>query len=188
MKKRLNTKRNSAKRGGRLPLTVIVAVAIFAIGAVTVISRQALKVKEESNKQEQKPLINNAANKRYVTVKVAGQDVQVDSQTGQIKELTPEEKEKMAAGLRQVINQSDEGLVEVHHQDGSVSVDLEGRFQDVAVAKINDDGSVSQSCVNNPQAAGEFFGIDPQMIENQPGKGVTGKQPTRVTPVRNQNQ
>jgi hypothetical protein len=188
VKKGLKVKRNSSKRFRRLPLTVIAASVILAVGAVTVISRQLAAGKAEPNRQEKTSPASNAANKRYVTVKVAGRDVQVDGQTGQIRELTPEEKEKLAAGLREVINQSDEGLVQVHNPDGSVSMDLQGRFQDVAVAKRNDDGSVSQSCVNNPQAAGEFFGIDPQMIENKPGKGETGKQPIRSTPVRNQNQ
>ena len=188
MKKGLKVKRNSSKRFRRLPLTVIAASVILAVGAVTVISRQLAAGKAEPNTQEKTSPASNAANKRYVTVKVAGRDVQVDGQTGQIRELTPEEKEKLAAGLREVINQSDEGLVQVHNPDGSVSMDLQGRFQDVAVAKRNDDGSVSQSCVNNPQAAGAFFGIDPQMIENKPGKGETGKQPIRSTPVRNQNQ
>jgi hypothetical protein len=107
-----------------------------------------------------------------VTVKVAGQDVEVDSQTGQIKALTREETEKLAAGLGQMINQSTEGLEQVQHEDGSVSMDLQGRFQNVTVARVNQDGSVSQSCVDNPQAAGAFFGIDPKLIEEQTQKQV----------------
>jgi hypothetical protein len=102
----------------------------------------------------------------FRTVKVAGQE-QVNSQTGQIKALTQEEARKLAAGLKQMVNQATEGLVQVRHADGSVSMDLEGRFQNVTVARVNKDGSVSQSCVDNPQAAGAFFGIDPQLIVNQ---------------------
>jgi len=55
----------------------------------------------------------------------------------------------------------------VRHPDGSVSMDLEGRLQNVTVARVNRDGRVLQSCVDNPQAAGAFFGIDPKLIENQ---------------------
>ena len=106
------------------------------------------------------------SNENFVTVKVAGQDVQVNGQTGQIKALTPEEAKKLAAGLKQLVNQSTEGLVQVRHADGSVSMDLEGRFQNVTVVRVNKDGSVSQSCVDNPQAAGAFFGIDPKLIED----------------------
>jgi hypothetical protein len=85
-----------------------------------------------------------------------------------MKELTPEETQKMAAGLKKMINQSADGLVQVQHADGTVSMDMEDRFQNVAVARINKDGSLSESCVDNPKAAGEFFGINPKLIEKQP--------------------
>lgn len=179
---------NPAKR---LPLsvtTVIVAIAILAIAAVTVVSRQAVKVKAANN-QERRSLVSNKADKndkKFVTVKVAGQDVQVDPQTGQMKELTPEEAQKMAAGLKQMVNQSSDGLVQVQHPDGSVSMDLEGRFQNVTVARVNKDGSVTQGCVNNPEAAGAFFGIDPKLIENQPS-GSAGPKKPRVAPSQNRN-
>jgi hypothetical protein len=117
------------------------------------------------------------ANKpNYVTGKVAGQDVQVDGQTGQIKPLTQEEAQKLAAGLGQLVNQSTEGLEQVHHEDGSVSMDLKGRFQNVTVARINQDGTVTESCVDNPQAAGAFFGIDPKLIEEETKKAIDNQQ------------
>lgn len=85
-----------------------------------------------------------------------------------MNQLTPEEAQKLAAGLRDKLNQSTEDLVQVRHQDGSVSMDLEGRFQNVTVARINKDGSISQACVDNPGAAGAFFGIDPKLMETDP--------------------
>lgn len=94
--------------------------------------------------------------KNYVTVKVGGQDIQVDSQTGEIQPLTPQEAEKLAAGLKPMLNKSSDGLVTVQHPDGSMSMDLQGHFQNVAVARVNKDGTVSQSCVDNPRAAGAF--------------------------------
>jgi hypothetical protein len=168
---------NTARRIPRLKLTtVLVASAILAIAAVTVVSSQRPRVNgvkgagaEERNSQ--------VANKsKFVTVKVAGQDVQVDGQTGQMKPLTPEEAQRLAAGLKEMVNQSTDGLEQVQHEDGSVSMDLQGRFQNVTVARVNQDGSVSQSCVDNPESAGAFFGIDPNLIkdpktkpsENQP--------------------
>ena len=108
--------------------------------------------------------------KNYVTVKVAGQDIKVDTQTGQVPELTPEEAKKLAEGLKPMLNKSSEGLITVQHPDGSMSMDLQGRFQHVTVARVNKDGTVSQSCVDNPQAAAAFFGIDPKLIENAPSK------------------
>jgi hypothetical protein len=160
----------SVKRFPLLTLTtVLVATAILAIAAVTVVSRQKAIA---SKAIEAERSVQVAKKPNYVTVKVAGQDVEVDSQTGQIKALTREETEKLAAGLGQMINQSTEGLEQVQHEDGSVSMDLQGRFQNVTVARVNQDGSVSQSCVDNPQAAGAFFGIDPKLIEEQTQKQV----------------
>ena len=148
--------------------TVLVVTAVLtmtaAITAVTVVSRQRATAAgpaeaKRSSQVAQKPKGN------FVTVKVAGQEVEVDSQTGQIKQLTPDEARKLAAGLKQIVNQSTEGLVEAQHADGSVSTDLEGRFQNVTVARVNNDGSVTQSCVDSPQTAGAFFGIDPNLID-----------------------
>ena len=152
-----------AKRLSRLHVFgIIVAVLVLAISAVSVLSRQTAKVKEQ-NKPES--IAAAPKPKVYVTRKMAGQDVKVDGQTGEIQPLTPQDAEKMAAGLATMVNQSSEGLVQVQHSDGSVSMDLEGRFQNVTVARVNKDGSVTQSCVDNPRAAGAFFGIDPRKIE-----------------------
>lgn len=173
-----------AIRSKRLALAVLVIVAMAAITAGAVITRQNGAAKREANEQARNSAVTAAANSNYVTVKVAGQDVQVDSQTGQVKPLTAEEAQKLAAGLKQVINRSSEGLVEKQEADGSVTVDLQNRFQNVAVARTNDDGSVTEGCVDNAQAAGEFFGIDPQLIdEKQPS--TTGKQQPRAANPRN---
>jgi hypothetical protein len=79
---------------------------------------------------------------------------------------TQQDRDALAAGLKEMINQSTEGLAEVQHSDGSVSVNLEDRFQSVTVAK-DSNGRLSQSCVDNPQAAGAFFNIDPKLIDNK---------------------
>jgi hypothetical protein len=174
--------RVSAKKFWRLSLaSYVVATAILAVGAVTVVSRQNANIEGSSN-HERKPPVANKAGKNFVKVEVVGQKVEVDGQTGQIKELTPDEAKKLAAGLKQLINKSGEGRVEEHHSDGSVSINLEDRFQDVTVAKIDEDGNLVQSCVNNAKAAGKFFGIDPEMIENKPSK-----QGIKVTPGNTQN-
>jgi hypothetical protein len=184
VRKRLKVARKSAQKSRRLVLTVVVIAAMAMIATGAVISRQSAKVKE-SNAQAAKTPATNAANRNYTTVKVAGQDIQVDSQTGQIKELTPEEAQKLAAGLKREINPSADGLVQVQEADGSVTMDLDGHFQNVTVAKVNEDGTVSQGCVDNARAAGEFFGIDPQLIENQPTSSTSQtvkKQPRATTP------
>jgi hypothetical protein len=153
-------------------IKVLVIVAIVAIAAITVVSRQVM------TKQANVPdptTTADAATKKYVTLKVGGQDVQVDSQTGQIKPLSPDEAKRMAEGLK-MLNKSTDGLVQVQNADGSVSMDLQDRFQNVAVAKVNPDGSVTQSCIDDPRAAAQFFGIDPKLL------GVEGEVKTQ-TPV-----
>lgn len=46
------------------------------------------------------------------------------------------------ANTQQALRRDDSGLVEVYHPDGAVSIDLQGRFQNVAVARIGEDGKV----------------------------------------------
>lgn len=179
MRKHSRTTRNSTKRFRRVSLTtLVVALAIVAIAAITVISRQSTRVKE-SNEPEKSSPVANSGGKNFVKVIVAGQEVEVDGQTGQIRELTPEEAQKLAKGLKQMVNKSSDGLEEVHHADGSDSVNLKGRFQNVTVAREDADGNLVQSCVDNPRAAGKFFGIDPKMIRNG---NEDPKNPTQVTP------
>jgi len=180
VKKHLKQPAPKAKRFPRVSLTkVVVVTAVLAIAAATVVSRQPARNtglgEAKSSSQVAKKSMGN-----FVTVKVAGQEVQVNTQTGQIKELTPEQAQKLAEGLRQVVNQSTEGLVQVQHADGAVQMDLDGHFQNAAVARVNNDGSTTQSCVDSPQSTGTFFGIDPNLIEQLDAKPIQNKQNPKV--------
>jgi hypothetical protein len=62
-------------------------------------------------------------------------------------------------------------------------MDLQGRFQNMAVARVNEDGKVEQSCIDEPQQAARFFGIDPQLLNRDSVKG-TNNQPVTRTPAR----
>ncbi|MEK6337626.1 MAG: hypothetical protein AABM67_22120 [Acidobacteriota bacterium] len=163
-----------AKRLERWHVFGILVAVLILVSAVSVWSRQTPRdPKKDAAATVMPPTAVPAKARNYVTVKVGGQEVHVDSQTGEIQQLTPEEAAKLAAELKPMLNKSSEGLVEVQHPDDSVSMDLEGRFQNVTVARINKDGSVSQSCVDNPRAAAAFFGIDPKLIENAPARTKT---------------
>ncbi|MEK6283943.1 MAG: hypothetical protein AABN95_26630 [Acidobacteriota bacterium] len=177
MRKRTNTTRKPSRRLQHLSVsTILVAILILAIGAITVLSRQRAEAESKAQMTEKTNLRNS---------KLAAQDVPA-SGDAQDQQLTRDEAQKLGAGLNELVNQSTDGLVEVQHADGSVSVDLEGRFQNVTVAKVNKDGSVSQSCVDNPKAAGAFFGIDPKLID--PSVDSRGPKPTRVSPARNKTE
>jgi len=171
-----NKSRAAAKNPRARVITVTVAILLIAVAAITVLSKQL----NGANASPSQTAGSEAP--KYVTVKVAGQDVQVDPQTGQVKPLTPEEAKHLADGLKPMFNRSTEGLKPVRHADGSLSMDLQGRFQNVAVARKNADGTVEQSCVDNPEAAANFFGIDPQLVGVEPVKGGPYK-PMR-TPAR----
>jgi hypothetical protein len=154
-------KRSSAKisaQSRRSSIAVVVAVVIIGVAAITVVSKQLAK--SSSNHSGAVA----AETGKYVTVKVAGRDVQVDPQTGQLKPMSPEEAQKLADGLKRMLNKSTEGLVAERHADGSVSMDLKGRFQHVAVARRNADGAIEQACIDEPEAAAKFFGIDPTLL------------------------
>ena len=70
----------------------------------------------------------------------------------------------MGVELKQLVNQATDGLQSVRHADGSVTMDLQGRFQNIAVAKLDENGLLVQSCIDNPESAAAFFGIDPKFV------------------------
>ncbi len=45
-----------------------------------------------------------------------------------------------------------------------VSMNLQGRFQNVSLARKEADGTISQSCVNDLESAADFFEIDPALL------------------------
>ena len=152
-------------RRRRLLFVAAVAVVVVAT-AITVISRQKGRTTQAANPETQKAAATGT--RTFVTRRVGNQDIQIDTQSGEIKPLTAQEAEKLANGLAPMLDDSTDGLVQVKHADGSVSMDLEGRFQSVTVARVNTDGTIDQSCVDNPRAAAKFFRMDPKLIENAP--------------------
>ena len=171
MKKKKKTKPvQSASRLPRRPVIIIAAIALVSIAAITVISRQAASGKQTEGAQKLTAESANTAGRKYTKVKVGNQEVFVDSQTGKIKPLSAQEAQELAQGLKTMLekNKSSEGLVEEHNADGSISVDLQGRFQNVAVARENEDGTLSTSCVDTPRAAANFFGLDQKLLESSP--------------------
>ena len=162
--KEKSSKHNAANRR-RLLFLAAVAVVVAAT-AITVISRQKGKTTKAANREPAKAAATTT--RTFVTRRVGNQDIHIDTQSGEIKPLTAEEAQKLANGLAPMLDDSADGLVQVKHADGSVSMDLQGRFQNVTVARINADGTMEQACVDNARAAARFFRIDPKLIENAP--------------------
>jgi len=176
MNKRKKAKKSDSVTARRKPALIALAAVVVVIGAISAVSRQLV-----SGKQSTLPANTVAASKsnpkKYMTVKAAGQDVQVD-QTGKLKPLTPEEAQRLAEGLKRMVNKSAEGLKEVQHEDGSVTMDLEDRFRHVVVAREAEDGSLSMSCVDNPRAAASVLGVNPKLL---------GVEATKPLPQARQN-
>ena len=155
--------RISSQRIRRLALIGIV-VAVLALGATAAVS---LRTSARSGAAAASAPQNNSQTSgtaRANNLRMNAQQGTFTNQTAQIRPLTQEEAQKLAEGLKQLVNQSTDGLKSVQHADGSVSIDLEGRFQSVAVAKRDENGNVVQSCVDNRQSAAAFFGIDPELL------------------------
>lgn len=144
----------------RLALIGII-VAVFALGATAAVSLRTSRAKDSTT-----PPSGGQSNpaRAKTNLRVGAQAIPLDPQTGQVRPLTQEEAQRMAEGIKQLVNQSTDGLQSVRHADGSVSMDLQGRFQNIAVAKLDEDGKLTQSCVDNPESAAAFFEIDPQLL------------------------
>jgi hypothetical protein len=106
----------------------------------------------------------------------SGQQAAVDSKSGKLRQPTPEEVQQLTQPLTQ--NDSVEGLTPVTLPDGGTMVDLQGRFQSVAIAKKNPDGSIAQACVETSKQAKEFLDSKPAAK-----KDAAPAKPAATTPV-----
>lgn len=154
--------KNTSTRTRRFHVICVVGIVIVFAIAATAISMQAGKGESESGEKSNPQAGSNS--RGHALPLRAAEDGQVPSKD-QIRPLTQEEAQRMAEGLKKLVNQSSEGLQQVQHADGSVSMDLQGRFQSVILAKKTDDGRVVQSCVDNPRSAAAFLGIDRELID-----------------------
>jgi len=89
---------------------------------------------------------------------VATRDITVDKQTGQLRRPTAEEVAALVTQLTELTNRSSEGLQQVAGSNG-VSIDLQGRFQSVILARPAANGTAELRCVTTFEAAAEFLGL-----------------------------
>lgn len=98
-------------------------------------------------------------NNEETTVNSSGQQVAVDANSGKLRQPTPEEVQKLTESM--TMNDSIEGLTPRTIANGGTAVDLQGRFQSVAMAKKNPDGSIAQACVQSKKEAEDFLNSKP---------------------------
>src|SRR4051812_8809895 len=146
------TKGSSKKVRSLLIITIVLITAALAAGAAAVVTRQSAGLAQPGGREEGKAQAGNnsgdAQKRATPAATTTGQQVQRPTE-----ELTPEEAQVLATELKPMLNKSSDGLQEVHHADGSVSIDVDDHMQSVVVAKVDKNGKVTQGCVDTPRAA-----------------------------------
>jgi len=84
---------------------------------------------------------------------MAGMVVGIDPETGELGMPTPEQVRVISESQHREVDHSAEGLLEVRHPDGSVSVDLQGRFQEYETVRVGPDGKLTFRCVDGAENA-----------------------------------
>ena len=148
VERRTASKRTRAFRAGALACALLVACV------ATAVAKYGTRNAEPASESRAAAAHDKSADD-YVTVEVGGRKIRVNAKTLQQGPLTQAQSQQIADALEG--NKSTDGLVEVKHEDGTVSMDLQGRFQNVMIARKNEDGSVTTGCVDTPEAARSFL-------------------------------
>jgi hypothetical protein len=146
---------------------VLIAV-LLVIGAATAIAKYESRPNALKTEGRQSAIPSQPGT-RFVTVEVGGKKLQVNAQALQQGPLTQDQARQIADALKD--NTSSDGLVQVQNPDGSTSIDLQGRFQNVILAKKDSDGSLDQTCVDNPAAASAFLQSKETTTQTGAGQG-----------------
>lgn len=78
----------------------------------------------------------------------AGMIIALDEETGAFGPPTRAQVQALLSAEAAMLSRETDGLVETHHPSGAVGLDLQGRFQELAVARIGPDGRVMFHCVS----------------------------------------
>lgn len=99
------------------------------------------------------------------------------------REPTKEETQVLLEGMKSYVNDSADGLRVVKHPDGRLSMDHEGRFQNVMVAKRNADGTISIDCATGLEQVRQF--LEKQKTADAASANGSRAAGTAVTPQPN---
>jgi hypothetical protein len=131
---------------------VFVAVLIAIVGVTLAFSKSTSQARSGQGQQ-----------KRYI----ATREVTLDQTTGQRRKPTDEEIETLVAQVSALTNRSSEGLTVTKRPDGTQMMDLQDRFNNVALARANQDGTTSVRCVTSMEEAAEFLGLQEVTTQDQ---------------------
>ena len=142
------TPRNSSRTRRVASLGAVVAAGIFTVlTAHTAVAAQPLAGASAS---EGAPAPGRYKGTRRIVV---------DKQTRQLRMPTTEEVGQLVVDLARLTKRSTENLPETEIPGGGTSVDLEGGFGGVMLARPNDDGTYETKCVFTFSEGAEFLGL-----------------------------
>ncbi len=102
----------------------------------------------------------------------SGVTVRIDPETGEIRGYrVPDPRRLPDDRLERALSRSTKGLRAVTLPDGTVYVDLQGRFGHLQSARLNEDGSLEMRCVDSVRQLMSFvdhLGVRPTAAERQP--------------------
>lgn len=84
----------------------------------------------------------------------------IDPKTRQLRPPTEDELRELSQSQARLLNRSPQGLQVTSHPTGMRSVNLQGRFWNVSVARLGANGALSQACVADLKSAGAFLRSD----------------------------
>ena len=84
----------------------------------------------------------------------------IDPKTRQLRPPTEDELRELSQAQGRLLNRSPQGLQVTSHPTGMRSVNLQGRFWNVSVARLGANGALSQACVTDLNSAGAFLRAD----------------------------
>lgn len=127
--------------------------------AVALASGSAVAVPQESGEAEEQTAVasqpvTSSDEAPEATVTIGGMQVGVDPETGEIQPLSKAEAAKLAREMRKLFKPRK--LERIENADGSLSAVVSPNVLRYSVARVEADGTVSQDCVESPDAALEF--------------------------------
>ena len=82
-------------------------------------------------------------------VTAPGMRAYLDPETGEVtSKIDPDAAIELDAGTQNALRYDDEGLETVHHANGAVSINLDGRYQSASVVRMDENGKFT-FCTDN---------------------------------------
>jgi hypothetical protein len=125
-------------------------VAFTAAGVVAAPGASGTSGKKGEEKKKTEPVGRTNAPGQSAP-RQPNQRVFVDPATGKLFEPTDEQIHALEEAVAAMLSQETEGLEPVEQPDGTIMLDLQDRFNEIAIATISPSGEVSVGCVDHPR-------------------------------------